>query len=107
MSFYVYILASDTGTLYIGMTNDLSRRTWEHQQHLVKGFSNKYQCHKLIYFETAETAIAAIEREKQLKKLEPKEEGMVDTPTKPLVERPIERTLIRKRFLGSVGLRSE
>jgi putative endonuclease len=67
MAFYVYILASDTGTLYIGMTNDLSRRTWEHQQHLVKGFSSKYQCHKLIYFETAETTIAAIEREKQLK----------------------------------------
>jgi len=50
--FYVYILASESGTLYIGVTNDLKRRIWEHQHDLVKGFSQKYGCHKLVYFDS-------------------------------------------------------
>jgi putative endonuclease len=67
--FYVYILASKrNGTLYIGMTNNLVRRVWEHKNDAVAGFTKKYGIHQLVWFETADTASAAITREKQLKK---------------------------------------
>src|SRR4051794_37058923 len=64
--FAVYILASRTRRLYIGVTNDLSRRLWEHRQQLF-GFTAKYRIHRLVYFETTNDPIAAISREKQLK----------------------------------------
>lgn len=66
--FYVYILASKSGTLYIGITNNLARRVWEHKHGLVKGFSEKYGCEKLIYYEQYQDVETAILREKQLKK---------------------------------------
>lgn len=61
-------MASASGTLYIGMTNDLIRRVLEHKQGIFQGFSKKYHCHKLIYFEHYDEVIDAIEREKQLKR---------------------------------------
>jgi putative endonuclease len=65
----VYILANHKrGTLYIGVTSNLVNRIWEHKQDLVKGFTQKYQVHTLVYFESCETMLAAITREKQLKK---------------------------------------
>ncbi len=68
-SFYVYILASHiVGTLYIGVTNDLIRRVAEHQLQLTKGFTKKYDVHKLVYFEQFDDAENAIRREKRLKK---------------------------------------
>ncbi len=67
--YYVYILASKrNGTLYIGMTNNLVRRVWEHKNNSVEGFTKKYSVHCLVWYEVAETANAAIVREKQLKK---------------------------------------
>ena len=66
-NYYVYILSSKTGVLYIGMTNNLSRRIYEHKNDLVDGFSKKYSCHKLIYFESSPDVKSIIEREKQLK----------------------------------------
>ena len=65
--FYVYILASRTKVLYIGVTNDLVRRIWEHQQKLVPGFTARYNVTRLVYFESGESVVSAIEREKQLK----------------------------------------
>lgn len=67
-TFYVYIMASHSGTLYVGMTNDLERRVWEHKNHINEGFTKKYQCYKLVYYETADTAFSAIDREKQIKR---------------------------------------
>ena len=65
----VDILASRrNGTLYIGMTNDLLRRVGEHKNDLGEGFTKKYGVHELVWYETADTAIAAIARKKQLKK---------------------------------------
>lgn len=68
-SYFVYILASQkNGTLYIGITNDLQRRIYEHKHNLVKGFTSKYSVHVLVYFETTVDIKSALEREKQLKK---------------------------------------
>ena len=67
--FYVYILASKRdGVLYIGMTNDLLRRVNEHRSGAVEGFTKKYNVHQLVWYEVANAAPVAIEREKQLKK---------------------------------------
>ena len=55
------------GTLYIGVTNDLIRRVWEHKNDFVKGFTKKYKVHDLLYYEQTENIEAAIQREKRLK----------------------------------------
>ena len=54
--------------MYVGMTNNLQRRMYEHKHHLVEGFTDKYNVTKLVYFEETSDVNAAIEREKQLKK---------------------------------------
>ncbi len=67
--FYVYILASKKGgVLYIGVTNNLTRRVQEHKAGIIEGFTKKYFVHKLVYFETYTSIIEAIKREKQIKK---------------------------------------
>jgi len=69
MKAYVYILSSSrNGTLYIGVTNNLPRRIWEHRNSLVKGFTQKYGVHNLVYYEQFEEIEQAILREKQMKK---------------------------------------
>ena len=69
MNYYVYILASGkNGTLYIGVTNDLKRRIWEHKHDLVKGFTREYAVHILVWYEIYEDIEEAILREKRLKK---------------------------------------
>jgi putative endonuclease len=65
----VYILASKRhGTLYIGVTSDLQKRTWEHKRNLVDGFTKRYGVHRLVYYELHGDMMAAISREKQIKK---------------------------------------
>lgn len=67
--YYIYFLSSKkNGTLYNGVTNNLVKRTYEHKNDLVKGFTNKYNIHTLVYYETFEFVEEAILREKQLKK---------------------------------------
>ena len=67
--FYVYILASRKhGTIYIGVTNDLIRRVYEHKQKLVPGFTKDYDVHKLVYYEIFDDPESAIMREKRLKR---------------------------------------
>ena len=69
MAYYVYILASQKhGTLYIGVTNDLIRRVYEHRTDAVAGFTKRYGVHTLVHFEQTENVEAAIQREKRLKK---------------------------------------
>jgi len=69
MSFFVYILASRrNGTLYIGMTDNLARRVWEHQSGAIAGFTKKYGVKTLVWYELHETRESAFQRERQLKK---------------------------------------
>ncbi|NVO16645.1 MAG: GIY-YIG nuclease family protein [Rhodoplanes sp.] len=66
--FWVYILASRPGgTLYVGITNDLVRRIYEHREGFVAGFTKRYRVKSLVYYEQHDTAVAAIQREKNIK----------------------------------------
>lgn len=67
-NFYVYIVASISRTLYIGVTGDLSRRIAEHKSGALPGFSHKYRTTKLVYYERHSSPDSAIAREKQLKR---------------------------------------
>lgn len=68
-TFYVYMLASARyGTLYLGVTSNLIKRVWEHREGVVEGFTKEYGVKQLVWFETHTDAVAAITREKQLKK---------------------------------------
>jgi putative endonuclease len=67
--YYVYILTNVSRTLYIGMTNDLLRRVFEHRVGLGSEFTRKYHVHQLVYYESTNSVWVAIEREKELKKL--------------------------------------
>ena len=68
MNYYVYILTNKThSTLYIGVTNNIVRRLYEHKNGLVEGFTKRYNVHKLIYLEETSDVNSAISREKQLK----------------------------------------
>ena len=69
MAFYVYIVASrKNGTLYIGMTDDLEKRIWEHKEKLFKGFTAKYGVDRLVWHETHDTRESAFRRERAMKK---------------------------------------
>jgi putative endonuclease len=65
----VYIMASRRyGTLYIGVTSDLSRRAWEHREGLIAGFTKRYGCKHLVWYEPHDWVVGAIQREKSLKR---------------------------------------
>jgi putative endonuclease len=69
MSFFVYILASRrNGTLYVGMTDDLVRRAWEHRTGAIPGFTKRYGVKLLVWYEAHESREAAFQRERQIKK---------------------------------------
>ena len=68
-TYAVYIMASKrNGTLYIGVTNDLRRRVYEHKHGLIEGFTKKYRVHMLVWYELTNSIESAIQREKQIKK---------------------------------------
>jgi len=68
-NYYIYILASKkNGTLYVGVTNDLIKRIWEHKQKHVEGFTKEYDVNQLVYYEQTSDIKSAISREKRIKK---------------------------------------
>jgi putative endonuclease len=69
VSFFVYILASRrNGTLYVGMTDNLGQRVWQHKTRAIPGFTRKYRINLLVWFETHESRESAFLRERQIKK---------------------------------------
>ena len=67
--YHVYILSNKrNGTLYVGITNNLERRVYEHKNNLIDGFTKKYQIHKLVYCKETNDVVSALQREKELKK---------------------------------------
>ena len=67
--YYVYILSNwNNKVMYVGITNDLQRRVYEHRSKMIKGFTSKYNIDKLVYFEMTEDVMAAITREKEIKR---------------------------------------
>lgn len=66
-TYYVYIMASRTCTLYVGVTSDLQRRVFEHKQKLVPGFTRRYGITRLVYYEDYGEVLEAIAREKRIK----------------------------------------
>ena len=67
-NYYVYILTSESGTLYTGMTNNLERRVYQHKNKLVEGFTKKYNVTRLAYYEETSDVQTALAREKEIKK---------------------------------------
>ena len=65
--YYVYMLASKTRRLYVGMTNDLTRRVWQHRTKAIEGFTSKYNIVRLVWYETTSQVVDAIAREHQIK----------------------------------------
>ena len=69
MPYFVYIMASQSqGTLYVGMTNDLVRRVYEHKRGVVEGFTKRYDVERLVYYEITDDVRSAIQRERNLKR---------------------------------------
>ena len=68
-TYYVYLLTNwNNKVMYVGVTSNLERRVYEHKNKLIEGFTQKYNVNKLVCFETTNDVLAAIEREKQIKK---------------------------------------
>jgi putative endonuclease len=67
-SFYVYIMTNQSHTLYVGITNNIRRRVFEHKNRLVEGFTCRYKIDTLVYVEPFSDALSAITREKQIKR---------------------------------------
>ena len=65
--YFVYTMSSRSGTLYIGMTNSIYRRALQHKRGDIEGFTSKYHCNRLVYYESFDDVHRAIGREKQLK----------------------------------------
>ena len=65
--YYVYIMANEGRTIYVGVTNNLERRVYQHKNKLVEGFTSRYGLTKLVYYAATNDVIAAIAREKQIK----------------------------------------
>jgi len=65
--YYIYIMTNKSKTLYIGVTDNLERRVYEHKNKLIEGFTKKYNITKIIYYEMTNDVQSAIEREKQIK----------------------------------------
>ena len=79
-TYYVYIMTNYANTvLYIGVTNDINRRVYEHKNELNDGFTKKYHLHKPVYLESTSNVEDAISREKQLKGLSGKKERVVNS----------------------------
>ncbi|MBN2585270.1 GIY-YIG nuclease family protein [Patescibacteria group bacterium] len=92
---YTYIMANNRPTLYVGVTNNLVRRVYEHKNNLVPGFTARYLCHKLVYYKVCDTIEQAIIAEKQIKYLNREEKLRLIRKTNPTM-RDLYNTILDK-----------
>ena len=84
-AYYVYLLTNwNNKVMYVGMTNDLLRRVYEHKEKSVKGFTEKYNVNKLVYFEQTSDVAVALNREKEIKKWRREKKNRLVENTNPL-----------------------
>ena len=81
--YYVYILASWSRSLYVGVTNNLVRRVLEHKQRLVEGFAKRYRIHRLVYYEACGEVRVTLQREKQIKSWRREKKAVLIRATNP------------------------
>ena len=80
---FIYIMANTRPTLYAGVTSNLTKRVWEHKNHIVKGFTQRYNLNKLVYYESFDLIEQAIIREKQIKDMNRKDKLEMITKVNP------------------------
>ena len=103
LCYYVYILSSLSGTLYVGLTDNLRRRVTEHKLGLVDGFTKKYSVNRLMYFEIFHDAFSAAARERQIKKYRREKKIALFAKSNPHWKDKSEEILgIRRRSDGSL-----
>ena len=84
-TYYFYLLTNwNNKVIYVGITNDLERRIYEHKEKLVKGFTDKYNVNKLVYYEQTPDINAALNREKEIKKWRREKKNRLVVNTNPL-----------------------
>jgi len=84
-TYYVYLLTNwNNKVIYVGITNDLERRIYEHKKKFVKGFAEKYNVNKLVYYEQTPDINAALNREKEIKKWRREKKNRLVVNTNPL-----------------------
>ena len=84
-AYYVYLLTNwNNKVMYVGITNDLERRIYEHKEKVVKGFTEKYNVNKLVYYEQTSDITAALNREKEIKKWRREKKNILVVNTNPL-----------------------
>ena len=83
-AYYVYLLTNwNNNVMYVGVTNDLQRRVYEHKEKMVKGFTKKYNVNKLVYYEQTTDIAAALNREKEIKKWRRNKKNILVESTNP------------------------
>ena len=84
-AYYVYLLANwNNKVMYVGISNNLERRIYEHKEKVVKGFTEKYNVNKLVYFEQTSDIVEALNREKEIKKWRREKKNRLVVNTNPL-----------------------
>ena len=99
--YYVYIATNKSKTLYVGVTNNLERRMYEHKEKLTSGFTSRYNITMLVYYEVTSDVYSAISREKQLKGwLRSKKIGLIESMNPDWRDLSVERDSSKKRFFA-------
>ena len=103
--YFVYLMASRSGVLYTGMTNNLERRVWEHKHSTEPSYTRKYKVNRLVYFEEFGNVLDAIENEKRIKGMAEDQEARADQDEEPQDARSECRVVLVRPvgFIDQVG----
>ena len=101
---FVYIMTNrPNGIIYVGVTNDIARRAWEHREGLVDGLTKRYGLKRLVYYERFESIVAAIQAREEHQALFARLEGAVDPGDEPRMGRPLRDALRTKSWMAGTS----